>query len=147
MALIKTYDESNAQSLDGVSIEVFNSSGKQLGGAVADNNGSASIEDWLLSDKSGTIKFTRVEYQPLSIAISKFNGNAFLKPKDVTLGNVIVKSRKKVILKNPFETSEKTPTPAQSNVKESKKIPAWIPIVGGGVLIAVASYFIFKPKA
>ncbi len=145
MAIIKTYDESNAQSLDGVSIEVFNSSGKQLGGAVADNNGSASIEDWLLSDKSGTIKFTRVEYQPLSISISKFNGNAFLKPKDVTLGNVIVKSRKKIVLKNPFETSAQTPT--SPSPPKSKSIPAWIPIVGGGVLIAVASYFIFKPKA
>ena len=149
MAVVKTYDESTNLSLDNVSIIIFNSSGKKVGGYTSGNSGTIDINDSFLSDKGGKIEFTRINYNPLSVEISKFSGTAFLKPAEISvLGNVIVKAKKKdkkkVVLKNPFDRP--IPPPELGGKKADKKFPTWALVAGGLILIAAGAYFIFKRK-
>lgn len=147
---LKTYSEADAKSLGNVNISVFDSSGKRLLVIQSDAEGDAVIPDTYLSDKAGRIEFTHAEHQPLSVQIGKFNGNAFLKAKNITLGNVVVYAKPKpkpkptpIVLKNPFEKPT-APTPQPTPPPPDKKFPAWVAIAGGGIAIGVAAYFIFK---
>lgn len=145
---IKTYSEADAKELGNVNIYVFDSKGKKILALQSDIEGDSVIPDTYLSDKNGRIEFTHAEHEKLSVQIGKFNGNAFLKSKDITLGNVVVYAKKKIekpkiVLKNPFEkpiVAPPQPTPPTSD----KKFPVWVAIAGAGIAIGLSAYFIFK---
>ena len=141
MSAVKTYDESNAATLDGVNIIVYDSKGIQLFGTSSDKNGDAQIPDVYLSGSGNKIDFTRAEYNKLSVLAEKFNGNAFLKPKNVTLADVVVVAKKKkpITIVNPYDKKADA-----APVARKKGIPVWVPVVGGGIVLALGIYYLTK---
>jgi hypothetical protein len=134
MAKIKVYNQ-EAKPLGGANVVVYDSNNKQLGGLVVNNDGEGEVNDSWLVDKDGKIVVSHVSHESVSIPISKFNGNAFLKEEWVSLGNVVITSKPKkkrtpIKITNPYETTVTAKTPP-------KKVKSPIvPILLGGFGLA-----------
>lgn len=138
MAKVITYDnESNP--LDLVSVFIFDSTGKKIGGLITNSKAEGNIKDELLTDKNGIIEFSRVGYEPTKVKISDFSGRAYLKMKEQTLGNVEIrrKIQKPFQIKNPFESK-------QEEVEVSKKKPKVALVVGGGLALGLLALLSIK---
>lgn len=137
MAKLITYDN-DSKPLDLVSVFIFDSTGKKIGGLVTNNLGEGNIKDENLTDKGGRIEFSRVGYEPSKVKISDFSGRAYLKRKEQTLGNVEIRRKitKPIQIKNPFETKE---TPMIT-----KKKPKVGLIVGGGLGLGLLAFLAIK---
>lgn len=138
MAKIITYDnESNP--LDLVSVFIFDSTGKKIGGLITNSKGEGNIKDELLTDKNGRIEFSRVGYEPSKVKISDFEGRAYLKMKEQTLGNVEIrrKIQKPFQIKNPFEAKKE-------EVVVAKKKPKVALAVGGGLALGLLALLSIK---
>lgn len=139
MATIKVLDQ-ESNPLSGVSIVVFDSLGKRLGGIITNSKGEGNIPDNYLSDKNGEIRVSLVEYNPSVVKVSDFRGIVYLGKKEKTLGEVIIvrKKQPQITIKNPFETAEPTPT---SEVKKKSILPK---VIGGGILLGLLSLVTIK---
>lgn len=138
MIVVKAYDSWTASGLDGVNVSIYES-GKLLHTVSTNKDGVAYIPDaYSYYDK---IVFTRAEYETLSVLRSRFNGNAFLAPANKTLGEVVVtaKKSKPLTIVNPYDKAGQQSVPATK-----KKVPVWVPVVGGGIIIAAAVYYLTK---
>ena len=135
MASIKVRN-TDSQNLEFATITIFDSSGKKLIALRTNKDGEATFNDSYLIDKGGKIVVSSAEYESATIPISQFNGNAFLKRIEKTLGEVIIvrkKPKPKVPIKitNPFETSD-----VVRRVDTKKRRSPVVPIVLGGIGLA-----------
>jgi hypothetical protein len=116
------------------SVIIYDSNGKKVGGLKTDKDGFANISDSLLSDKGGKIVVSYVGHDNATIQISQFGGIAFLKRKENTLGNVIIRPKPKpkpIQIKNPFEKGEVV---NREPIKKAKS--PIVPIALGGISLA-----------
>jgi len=123
MAKIQVYDQ-EAKGLPFASVIVYDSNNNKLGGFPVDKDGVGDINDSWLVDKNGKIVVSAVEHNDATILISKFNGNAFLTSKGVTLGNVVITSRKSkprtndgIKIVNPYENTNANNKPTSKKAK------------------------------
>ena len=133
MASIKVRN-TDSQNLEFATITIFDSSGKKLIALRTNKDGEATFNDSYLIDKGGKIVVSSAEYESATIPISQFNGNAYLKRIEKTLGEVIIVRKKpKVPIKitNPFETSD-----VVRRVDTKKRRSPVVPIVLGGIGLA-----------
>ena len=135
MASIKVIN-TDSQNLEFATITIFDSSGKKIIALRTNKDGEATFNDSYLTDKGGKIVVSSAEHESATIPISQFNGNAFLKRIDKTLGEVIIvrkpkKPRVPIKITNPFENSE-----VVRREDTRKRRSPIVPIVLGGVGVA-----------
>lgn len=135
MANIKVRN-TDSENLEFATITIFDSSGKKLIALKTNKDGEATFNNSYLSDDGGKIVVSSAEYESATIPISQFNGNAFLKRIDKTLGEVIIvrkptKPRVPIKITNPFENSEVV----RREDTRKRKSPI-VPIVLGGIGLA-----------
>jgi hypothetical protein len=138
MATIVVYNQER-EPLEGVSVFIFNSTGKKIGGLSTNSSGKGNILDSLLVDKNGKLEITRVGYDPTIIKIDDFRGVAYMKRKEEVIGDVLIvrKKTKPFVIKNPFEQG--IPEPTQTKNKKNIGL-----IVGGGFLLGLLSILVVK---